>query len=217
MSYFTDTVDWHRKFGVPVADRPTPLSPDRLALRLDLMAEERRELDEALGAGDLAGAAKEAVDEIVTVLGTMAEAGIPFEAVWAEVMASLHSKAEPDGTVHKRADGKILKGSRFREADIAAVLAGAAGGHILRVAVARDSMTFAVECHEPADADCRTVAGGCLVSEQCAYYDRAWPEYYGRMEPLALYDGMPISVSWSTGDECWEWQSAVATPQAVTE
>jgi predicted HAD superfamily Cof-like phosphohydrolase len=123
VSYYTDVRDWHHAFAVPIADQPTPLAPDRLALRLDLMAEERDELDDALKAGDIAGAAKEAADEIVTVLGTMAEMGIPFDAVWAAVLASIHSKAGPDGEIFRRLDGKILKGPLYFEADIAAILA----------------------------------------------------------------------------------------------
>jgi predicted HAD superfamily Cof-like phosphohydrolase len=127
-SYYTDVVAWHRKFGVPVADHPVNLTPERMTLRCGLMHEEGREFWAELALPDqpdLAKVAKEAADVLVTVLGTMAELGIPFDAVWAEVMASNNSKADPDGTVYKRADGKVLKGSHYREADIASVLAAA--------------------------------------------------------------------------------------------
>jgi predicted HAD superfamily Cof-like phosphohydrolase len=123
MSAYTDVVAWHRAAGVPVADRPTPLPPDRLALRLTLLAEEYRELVEALEAGDVAGAAKEAADLITVVLGTDAEQGIDSDAVWAAVHASNVAKLGPNGEVRRRADGKILKPDGWTPPDIAAVLA----------------------------------------------------------------------------------------------
>jgi predicted HAD superfamily Cof-like phosphohydrolase len=125
MSYYTDVVAWHLTFGVPVADHPQPVPADRLQLRLDLMDEEYRELIEALKAGDVPESAKEAADVIVTVLGTMAEEGIPFGAVWDAVHASNMAKRGPDKQVIRRADGKILKPEGWQPPDIAAVLAAA--------------------------------------------------------------------------------------------
>jgi predicted HAD superfamily Cof-like phosphohydrolase len=125
ISYYGAVRAWHIKAGIPLAERPKLLTPERLALRLRLMREERRELDEALEAGDLIAAAKEAADEIVTVLGTMAEMGIPFDQVWAEIHRSNMAKIGPDGVVRMRPDGKILKPEGWRVPDIAAVLAAA--------------------------------------------------------------------------------------------
>jgi predicted HAD superfamily Cof-like phosphohydrolase len=125
-SYYTDVVAWHLVFGVPVADRPQPVPADRLQLRLDLMAEEHRELVEALEADDVANSAKEAADLIVTVLGTMAEMGVPFDAVWAAVHASNMAKRGPDKQVIRRADGKILKPEGWQPPDIRALLFAAA-------------------------------------------------------------------------------------------
>lgn len=128
MSAYTDVVAWHRAAGVPIAARPTPLTPDRLALRLTLLAEEYRELVEALEAGDVAGAAKEAADLVTVVHGTDAEQGINSDAVWAAVHASNVAKLGPDGTVRQRADGKILKPAGWTPPDIAAVLAAPTPG-----------------------------------------------------------------------------------------
>lgn len=74
---------------------------------------------------------------------------------------------------------------------------GKTAGHILRV-------TLAVECHEPADADCRTVTGGCLVTEQA---DGAIPfaEYHDGPDDEPLADGMRIVAKWSSADECYCW------------
>ena len=125
MTEYTDVASWHRAGGVPVADRPTPLSPDRLALRLALLHEEYTELVDALKAGDLAGAAKESADLRTVVLGTDAEQGIDSDAVWTAVHASNMAKLGPNGEVRRRADGKILKPEGWTPPDIAAVLAGA--------------------------------------------------------------------------------------------
>lgn len=127
-SYYEDVKAWHRAFDVPVAAHPTPLAPERLALRLDLMREEFREfLDEVTAENpDPAKEAKEAADVLVTVLGTMAERGIPFDAVWAAVHASNMAKLGPGGVLVRRADGKILKPPGWVPPDIAAVLRDAA-------------------------------------------------------------------------------------------
>jgi len=165
MSAYTDVVAWHRAAGVPVADRPLPLTPDRLALRLALLAEEYRELVEALEAGDVAGAAKEAADLITVVLGTDAEQGIDSDAVWAEVHRSNMAKLGTDGTVVRRADGKILKPAGWTAPDIAAVLAGSVTGHIIRVHddPAADLRTYTFECYAPVGSPCRRwcIKPGC--------------------------------------------------------
>ena len=44
------------------------------------------------------------------------------DAVLAEVHRANMSKVEPDGTVLRREDGKVLKGSAFRAADVDAAL-----------------------------------------------------------------------------------------------
>ncbi len=123
MSYFSDVRDWHRAAGIPLADRPARLDSGRKHLRLDLMDEEWWEFRvEAYKQRDLAEVAKEAADLIVTVLGTMAEMGIPFDAVWAAVHASNMTKIGPDGAVRMRPDGKILKPEGWQAPDIGAII-----------------------------------------------------------------------------------------------
>jgi predicted HAD superfamily Cof-like phosphohydrolase len=125
VSYYTDVCDWHRAAGIPLADRPSALTPARLSLRCGLMYEEGREFWQQVDQDrpDLAEVAKEAADVIVTILGTMAEMGIPFDAVWTEVHRSNMAKVGPDGTVVMREDGKILKPEGWQAPDVAAVLA----------------------------------------------------------------------------------------------
>jgi len=84
------------------------------------------------------------------------------------------------------------------------------GGHVLRVRVEPGKLVFGVDCHEPADADCATVDGGCLVAEQ-AETGPMFEEFYGGAGPLLLHDGMPIAVMWEDGEDgCYRW-SGVST------
>jgi predicted HAD superfamily Cof-like phosphohydrolase len=125
VSYFADVVEWHKAAGIPLADKPTRLTSSRWLLRLDLMDEEWREFrDEAfvVNPSNMAGVAKEAADLIVTVLGTMAEMGIPFDTVWEAVHRSNMTKIGPNGSVVMREDGKILKPEGWCPPDIAGIL-----------------------------------------------------------------------------------------------
>lgn len=61
---------------------------------------------------------------------TRAEAamcGIPFDAVWDAVHAANMAKVWPDGTVHYREDGKVLKPQNWTAPDIEGVLAAHGG------------------------------------------------------------------------------------------
>lgn len=68
-----------------------------------------------------AAAAKEAADVLFVAIQAMHTLGVPFEAVYAEVLASNQSKLE--GGVRFRDDGKLLKGPAYRSADVEGVLA----------------------------------------------------------------------------------------------
>jgi predicted HAD superfamily Cof-like phosphohydrolase len=59
---------------------------------------------------------------ITTIYGVAWRLNIPLNAVFAEVHRSNMAKIMPDGTVLRRADGKILKSSQWHPPDIAGVL-----------------------------------------------------------------------------------------------
>lgn len=101
---------------------------DTNRLRQIVAREEWAEFDEAVDnvyADDTAATrqalAKEAADLIWTVLGMCNRWGIPFDAVWRTVADSNWSKIKPDGTVDRRADGKIIKPDGYRPPDLAAL------------------------------------------------------------------------------------------------
>jgi len=113
---------WHRKFGVPVLEGPQAPPEERRNLRVELIREEWQEFAEASRACDVPGAADALADLLYVVYGAALEWGIPLDDVFAEVHRSNMSKVWPDGTVHYREDGKVLKPPAYSPADVAKVL-----------------------------------------------------------------------------------------------
>lgn len=122
MTHFQKVSFWHKTFGVPVGDKPAMINTERVKLRLELIREELRELEEAFESGDLVAAADACADLEYVVLGTAAELGLPHDAIFDEVHRSNMSKVWDDGTVHYRADGKVLKPPTYSPANIAIIL-----------------------------------------------------------------------------------------------
>lgn len=102
-----------------------------LDLRMALIREECKELlDELLdvrnGQGDIAKTAKEMADVLYVVIGAAELMEIPLTRVFEAVHASNMSKVAADGKIHRRADGKILKPSTYREADLSFLIGASA-------------------------------------------------------------------------------------------
>lgn len=81
---------------------------EQMELYRELIAEEFRELEEAMRDKDITEIADACGDIIWVVLGLMNTCGIPLMPVWQEIYASNMSKTR-DGKILKREDGKILK------------------------------------------------------------------------------------------------------------
>jgi predicted HAD superfamily Cof-like phosphohydrolase len=108
--------EFHRTFGLPVADRPTVDIPSDLAeLRIKLLTEEVGELLDAVARGDLVGIADALADIDYVTHGTALTYGIDLDAVVAEVHRSNMTK-QPGPT------GKAVKGDRYEPPKIADVL-----------------------------------------------------------------------------------------------
>lgn len=81
-------------------------------LRIDLMKEEllgEDELVDSMWKGDIVGIADGIADLLYVVYGTAVAYGLDMELIFEEVHRSNMSKLQPDGTVLRREDGKILK------------------------------------------------------------------------------------------------------------
>lgn len=124
---------FHRAMGQPVVEKPTVPSPERLELRLKLIAEEFEELLEACGAyyfakdqifrkndgyTDLVEVADALADLDYVIEGMRLELGINGKPIADEVHRSNMSKLGPDGKPVVREDGKIIKGPNYSPPDI---------------------------------------------------------------------------------------------------
>lgn len=119
--------EFHRAFGVEEPSCPTIPDPMVTALRYSLIREECLEVTDELtklasGKGNLADLAKELADLLVVTYGTARAFGIDIDAVFEEVHRSNMSKLGEDGKPIYREDGKVLKGSLYRPADVESVL-----------------------------------------------------------------------------------------------
>lgn len=117
-SMYQDVRAFQREMGLVLRDRPGTLSAEDWQRRVRLIHEELAELSTAQAARDLPEFADALADLVWVVLGTAAEAGIPFDAVWREVRRS--NMAKKGGTLD--ASGKFLKPAGWSPPDIKAVL-----------------------------------------------------------------------------------------------
>lgn len=121
-SQYHKVLQWHRAFGLPVADKPTILPEDRRDLRWDLIEEELTEVFEALEEGDLEHVAKELGDLSWVVQGMAVEMGIDLDLVVSAIAKSNMSKLGEDGKPILREDGKVLKGDSYFEPSLSKIL-----------------------------------------------------------------------------------------------
>lgn len=110
--------EFHEAFGLPIADEPTSVEPRLAAQRQRLLAEEVREVDEAVASGDLAAVLRELADVVYVAYGTALTYGVDLDAAVAEVHRANMTKLGGDGRPVLR-DGKVVKGPAFRPPDVA--------------------------------------------------------------------------------------------------
>lgn len=114
--------EFHKRFECYIQYVPSIPRPEVIKLRADLITEEYNELMTAMAENDMAGIADAIADLHYVLSGTSLVYGIPEDEVFTEVHRSNMAKAEPDGTVHRRADGKILKAKGWTPPDIEGIL-----------------------------------------------------------------------------------------------
>jgi predicted HAD superfamily Cof-like phosphohydrolase len=143
--------EFHRTFKAPVLETPQIPSADRCKLRVSLIAEELRELQEAIDNQDLVEVADALCDIQYVLSGAVLEFGLgdKFVDLFNEVQRSNMSKAcntyeeaeatvnhyaKKDGTgaeivqdgdkflVYRTADNKVLKSVKYSPADLKGIL-----------------------------------------------------------------------------------------------
>lgn len=144
--------EFHRTFHHPIEPEPVIPAAGRCALRVSLIAEELRELQDAIHAGDLVEVADALCDIQYVLSGAILEFGLgeKFKTLFDEVQRSNMSKAcktlaeaeetvayyrdkrdidcfyEQDGEVflvYRRGDRKTLKNIHYSPADLKKILA----------------------------------------------------------------------------------------------
>lgn len=117
--------DFHYAFGLGVNESPIAnLSPQKLKLRYDLMAEENDEYFEAAQNNDLVEVADALGDMLYILCGTILEHGMQYkiEEVFNEIQRSNMSKLGENGKPIYREDGKVMKGPDYFKPDISSIL-----------------------------------------------------------------------------------------------
>lgn len=148
----TSVAEFHKTFKHPILDKPTIPDEQRCKLRVSLIAEELKELEEAIADKDLVEIADALCDIQYVLSGAVLEFGMAdkFSALFDEVQRSNMSKAcktieeaeetvryyseerntpcyyeERDGLylVYRTEDRKTLKSVRYSPADLKKILA----------------------------------------------------------------------------------------------
>lgn len=128
-SNFDMVKEFHNEFDVPVIWEGWPPTGDMIKRRWSLLNEEYEELWQELFdyedgkvvpalEPDKKKVAKEIADMLYVIYGMADVFGIPIDKVFEEVHSSNMSKLGTDGRPIRREDGKIMKGSNYKEPDL---------------------------------------------------------------------------------------------------
>lgn len=105
-------------FGQEVKEAPEFPDEATQALRLELIAEELGELEEAIEAKNYIAVADALTDILYVTYGAGHAFGIDLDKCFAEVQRSNMSKLGADGKPIYREDGKVLKGPNYSEPNL---------------------------------------------------------------------------------------------------
>jgi len=118
MSNFEDVKIFMETFGQRV--RTTPQFPDQktMRLRLDLIKEELKELEEAMNNKDLKEIADALTDILYVTYGAGFAYGINLDKCFKEVQRANMSKLGKDGKPIFNESGKVMKGPNYTKPDL---------------------------------------------------------------------------------------------------
>lgn len=124
LSNFENVGVFMHTFGQEVKHNAEFPSKDICKLRVDLIAEELRELKEAIRDKDIVEVADALTDLLYVVYGAGHAFGINLDECFNEVHRSNMSKLGLDGKPIYREDGKVLKGPNYFEPDLTTIVQG---------------------------------------------------------------------------------------------
>ena len=117
--------DFHKAFGLGVADKPTvKLSDETIKLRFNLMKEENEEYYEAAKRNDIIEVADALGDMLYILCGTILSHGMQnkIHEVFEEIQRSNMSKLGENGKPIYRKDGKVMKGPKYFKPNIESII-----------------------------------------------------------------------------------------------
>jgi predicted HAD superfamily Cof-like phosphohydrolase len=104
-----DVRAFQRKFGIPLADAPTPLTKELSDFRVAFMQEELDEYKAAVADGDLTKQADALVDLVYVALGTALSQGFPWQVIWNLVHTANMKKVRVDSPDQGRNQFDVVK------------------------------------------------------------------------------------------------------------
>ena len=118
--------EFHRTFQHPVLNKPQVPSEDRFKLRVSLISEELKELEDAIKDKNIVEIADALCDIQYVLSGAILEFGLgeKFVDLFEEVQRSNMSKLDKDGNPIYREDGKVLKPEGWTPPNIKAIIKG---------------------------------------------------------------------------------------------
>jgi predicted HAD superfamily Cof-like phosphohydrolase len=122
MTNFNMVREFMNMFGQEVKTTPKLPKRDVQTLRVKLIAEELKELREALKDKDIVEVADALTDILYVTYGAGLAFGIDLDKCFAEVQRSNMTKLGEDGKPLYREDGKIKKGPNYEDPDLKTIL-----------------------------------------------------------------------------------------------
>lgn len=123
--YIEKVIDFHKAFGLYYAAYPeNKLANKDRELRIHLINEEAKEVEQAINKESLDQIAKELSDLLYVTYGAIAAFGLQdkIEDIFSEVHRSNMSKLGPDGKPIYNKIGKVVKPKNYSKADVKSLL-----------------------------------------------------------------------------------------------
>ena len=118
MSNFEDVKIFMKTFGQIVRTKPQFPEQKTMQLRLNLIKEELKELEEAMNNKDLKEIADALTDILYVTYGAGYAYGINLDKCFKEVQRANMSKLGKDGKPIFNENGKVMKGPNYKKPDL---------------------------------------------------------------------------------------------------
>ena len=108
--------EFHKKFNVPILNKPSLIQEDRATTRYKLMRDEVEEYHKGVEEQDLENIAKELADILYSTYGTILEHGLQ------DKIQEIFNEAHRSNMSKEYHEYKMIKGPNYSKADIKKIL-----------------------------------------------------------------------------------------------